>query len=507
MASSNKKVTVQFDTVANTTGANQATAAVDKVTKTVTASKVSMQGMGQVSTSASYQLQDFAVQVGMGTSAVKAFSQQAPQFLSTLAAAGVVTGPVALGLSAIAVAIPLITLAMKSMGGETESAADAAEKAATQLKALSEKASKADFSKLEQAATAMEDAAAATEAMKNDFPLTKKASEDFAISAIGNAEKLVIANNNIAAAMGLQVDAVLELEAAEERAAEKRRALAQQKIEEEQARLKAAEDEVARNQQKVADLEAQIAQWEASLAEKKARYAANLELQDRSKAAIANRMSVSGFGGEFGEVPTAAMDPEAYVASQDAANTAEKLLPKIESAIEQQRKDIGKLADGIDDLGSELERSKTRLTAVTNKAIDTKSAIETNIASLEASLNVDNYVAKSQLLVAKQKEVSAKIDETVKQVSTTTDAGKAAVAGLSAITANHQVTVDETLKANSDLRTVAALLASGLEKSNQSGITTLQTVNTLMMEITKLNAAVKAQNAQAVQNSTSGRSQ
>ena len=51
---------------------------------------------------AGYQIQDFAVQVGSGTDAVRAFSQQAPQLLSAFGLLGVAAG------TAVAVFAPLV---------------------------------------------------------------------------------------------------------------------------------------------------------------------------------------------------------------------------------------------------------------------------------------------------------------------------------------------------------------------------------------------------------------
>jgi hypothetical protein len=60
----------------------------------------------------SNQLQDFTVQVASGTSAVRAFSQQAPQLLT-------VFGPVGAAVGIAAATIPLLVAALKGMGGSS----------------------------------------------------------------------------------------------------------------------------------------------------------------------------------------------------------------------------------------------------------------------------------------------------------------------------------------------------------------------------------------------------
>jgi phage-related minor tail protein len=71
---------------------------------------------------AGYQIQDFAVQVGSGTDAVRAFSQQAPQLLSAFGLLGVAAG------TAVAVFAPLVK--------EFFNLGDASEEAASALKSF-----------------------------------------------------------------------------------------------------------------------------------------------------------------------------------------------------------------------------------------------------------------------------------------------------------------------------------------------------------------------------------
>lgn len=61
---------------------------------------LSKQAVGNIQ-NAAFQVQDFAVQVAAGTSAFRAFAQQAPQFLSVL-------GPIGVGLGVIAALMPLV---------------------------------------------------------------------------------------------------------------------------------------------------------------------------------------------------------------------------------------------------------------------------------------------------------------------------------------------------------------------------------------------------------------
>lgn len=119
----------------STTGAPGAAADVQKVgTKIEQLGKQTVTTTGQtknwgMATSAmSYQMQDFAVQVGSGTSALTDFAQQAPQLIGGLSMAGVMTGGVSIAMSALAVAIPIALFGGKALWSSFSSGADDARK-------------------------------------------------------------------------------------------------------------------------------------------------------------------------------------------------------------------------------------------------------------------------------------------------------------------------------------------------------------------------------------------
>ena len=80
---------------------------------------------------AAFQIQDFAVQVAAGTSAVRAFGQQAPQLLGGFGAVGAVIGAV------LAVALPL-GAAFLNLGTDAEEAGEATQKLAESVDRLQE---------------------------------------------------------------------------------------------------------------------------------------------------------------------------------------------------------------------------------------------------------------------------------------------------------------------------------------------------------------------------------
>lgn len=93
-----------------------------------------------------WQVGDFAVQVGAGTSAAQAFAQQAPQLLGAMGAWGALAGAgvavaVPLGAALLKVAMDTETLAEKldSLNDTTKAYTDAAEAAVEPISVLRQK--------------------------------------------------------------------------------------------------------------------------------------------------------------------------------------------------------------------------------------------------------------------------------------------------------------------------------------------------------------------------------
>ena len=136
----NRKVNITIETTANTSGAKQAEKAMDSLAQS--ANRVSTAGqaagkgasrVGQLAGQAGFQVQDFAVQVGAGTSALTAFSQQAPQLLGAFGPGGAIIGAI-VAVGAIAAKVFL------GMGDNAEEAGKRATEAGEKMLEAFEKA-------------------------------------------------------------------------------------------------------------------------------------------------------------------------------------------------------------------------------------------------------------------------------------------------------------------------------------------------------------------------------
>lgn len=122
MAESSSGYKIPIDVVMASTGGEKAVTDVAAVEKNLvqlgkaqeTGAK-SSRNLGMAANAVSYQMQDFSVQVGMGTSAVTAFAQQAPQLIDGLRMAGFMSGGFGLAMMGVAAALPIVSFGAKAL--------------------------------------------------------------------------------------------------------------------------------------------------------------------------------------------------------------------------------------------------------------------------------------------------------------------------------------------------------------------------------------------------------
>jgi hypothetical protein len=132
-------------------------------------------------TNTSYQLQDIAVQLSMGTRASTVFAQQLPQLASGFGAIGAVVGVLA------GVGIPALAFAFSAMGGETLTLEEKVEKLKDALDAYSEASEKATMTTSELKEKFGEGAAG----LKTTYELLQQIADEKAQEAIdGVAQSL-----------------------------------------------------------------------------------------------------------------------------------------------------------------------------------------------------------------------------------------------------------------------------------------------------------------------------
>jgi hypothetical protein len=140
-STSSRRATTEVRETGN--AANSASDKLDKFTTSSNAATTATAGVGKGASQAGrlvgqagFQIQDFAVQVGGGTSALTAFAQQAPQLLGAFGPAGAIAGAV-VAIGAIAAKV------FMGMGEDVKSTEEKAKELATEIKNIGAAAEKA----------------------------------------------------------------------------------------------------------------------------------------------------------------------------------------------------------------------------------------------------------------------------------------------------------------------------------------------------------------------------
>ena len=461
-----KKVNIDISTTANTAGATQAAAAMDKLQTSSTqaaAASTAAAGnvgkVGQVAAQAGYQVQDFATQVSMGTSAFTAFAQQAPQFLSIFGPGGALVG----ALVAVGAVATKVFLDMASNAKEAGQAAeDLAEKLTDAYKTQGGKEAQAAISAIERQSeltnilreSELDLIDVKNNRIKTEEDLAKK-QDDLTETAI-----------RYLAQIGQITNAEAALDELRKQAAERQKEAAIADIEagvqgeiSRYNNIKSQRDDLDRE---VADAEKRI----ASLQQQQQELTAKVNLARASDEFLIQR----------------GVEDEGFK-STAAANAEAKL-----AGIEKQLSDLFKFVDSAPDKIGELTATAFSQAAKVEQAVEgAKIEIEKIESEYKLSEKSQAITAASQQMSAAAQAISSEIEkfEPIGQVQ------EAAKAQLMQIVSDGQVTANEQQQVAASLSTLMGTLRAGQNTS----ITALQELirvnNELASKLGQANDAIK----------------
>jgi len=197
-----KNVDIRINTTADTQGAKQATTAMKgfdtatkQVNQTVNTTSANTGKMGSIAGQAGFQIQDFAVQVSGGTSALTAFSQQAPQFLGIFGPGGAIAGAL-VAVGAIAAKVFL------AMGDDAKSASEKAESMATAIEKISEAAGKLQSEETDYGRDAITQAIGLAKLLAEGFKQASDQEREFSQQAVDGVNRLRMAEIELRKARG-----------------------------------------------------------------------------------------------------------------------------------------------------------------------------------------------------------------------------------------------------------------------------------------------------------------
>jgi len=354
-----------------------------------------------------------------GTSAVRAFSQQAPQLLSAFGPWGVVAG------TAVAVAAPLIA-SLFQVGEAAEAAGVSVEEMTTAIEEANQRLIEGITGSLAQQLDEHVK-------LRTSIAETSAAERAAERSTLDNDELIRQSKNRITEALGFQIDKYKEIEELAAAEAAKRKlqtaqAIAVEKESFEKARLarEDAQAAVATERQKMAEL---LQQQEKASAELAILLAKRAELQ---KTVDARPPFYS---------PDAVGKADADRAQRQIDNPI--FATRIQE-LQDQVNQIGESLAGFEGQTGTLRDLNVRLQEKINSEVEAKQVMETNITRLEQEQATKDFAARAKTVADKQEQQAKDLTEAVTQIETTTQAGEAAKQTIQQAAADGKITADES---------------------------------------------------------------
>lgn len=496
---SDRTVKIGIETTANTSGAEQAIKAIDKVgdeasqtereigglevqtrkverelartgnTSEGVASKMGGRLKGSIQ-SAGFQIQDFAVQVGGGTSAMTAFGQQAPQFLGAFGPAGSIAGAIiAIG----AVAFNVFT----KMGDDAGTANEGLEKLDDTIEKIAKNKTDELNQEFKDTADAFDLAARKALALKTGIDEIRKAENKLSLTKLDvraqERETATTKANAKAVAEGKAPDTLRVANDANLRTTEKAQELARQGVASEAIKVRTAQEAT---QLKAAELKA------AEAAQEKA---VSLLAAERERLTVMREQKEILEKEAKQPLPTVIGDPtsqdiEDFRKVQNARKAAQKKLDDPTARSEQAV---------VEANISNLEKKTTGQDAELNKKVSDLGvellAAQTNVTNLIRAAKINNQTASLELggtQAGAQEKLSGAADQKQKQAgeftATQIDQGLAGVEGQLGEVANLP-------PVRKMIDRVKELAADGIQGGEQNEVTTL--VGQLVAKIKKPN--------------------
>lgn len=412
-----------------------------------------------------FQVQDFAVQVGGGTSALTAFAQQGSQLLGIFGPGGAVAGAL-LAIGAIGVR------AFSSMREEATKfnidVETAANNAASNAADSFQESLDAINQSIEQAA-----------ALSQGYDQTRESAVRYATSSLENSEKIRQAEQLIAEALGRQVNLRAQLAAQQEEDAQKRAIQAQAEIDSQNRRLELAQQELSRLQTKgekfdslradvLFELNASIQRLESIRAERR-------ELEELAKFDFSSNMFDSEISPDMATARRATQARDAQRRLADPAEAEARALQEsgLSGLIDQFRAQLNTLDGTIAGVGTEIAQANTNLQ-------DTAGSVSTEIARIQEAAGTSEILAQAQAATALTKQTGDQAIAELQQILSVAEPANASQKQARDLIA--QAIADSRVTAQ-EATTIAAnlpILAQSISATNQQSLTQVNTLINLM---------------------------
>lgn len=439
---------------------------------------------GPVIQGTSYQLQDFVVQVGAGTSALQAMGQQAPQLLSLFGPGGAVAG-LLVGIGAMAAnAMLQAKNAAKNATEEVDAASEKIRKAAVEaIQAMQNE----DEMILERIA----EASKAAESLLKSYQDVAAAQQATAIINEDAHQKMLTFQYALAEALGIQVDEMQKIEAF--RAAEQKRQelMAAKTIQQESAKVTLAWQEVEAKKQAADQAERAYQRTKAEIEERK-----KDQLELRQRIADMQSAAVPKITETSTTVPGLSVPSTIRTETNQAERVAaqqwlEDNLGETQARIDRLQSQIVELAKSIDpNEGSAAEARRTTreaLIAATQAFNEQQAITNETIAQIQSQIAADTSVRDIKAVGEQQKALADQVKEVIASgITPQTQAQADALATLKRVASDNQVIATETAETTAALNALSPILNgnfSSLNATSRKLIADMEAMNRRLKEL------------------------
>jgi len=481
-----KQVNIDIKTKADTSGADKASDSIKGIGKASTASQKEAEkasnrmaySIGNVAN----QAQDVAVQFESGTSALRIFTQQAPQIASAFGPYGAIGGALlALGVVALKT--------FSDIGGHIKTAEERATELADAISGVIDIAKDLSKAEIDFALSSIKASTEQANLLAIAFDNSEKSAANFATKSLANFEKVRLALVELAKLNGKQVDSVDEVKAKESAASAARLNQANLDIEAQNKRAESANQTVqlaGQELQSVAQLSSRK-QSELGLEEEKlnklrqqkAEIEAQSKLLDELEGNALKSGDLVGFGVQkFLNRDSRAQIQQRQEGVQGNIQISESRIAELEKAIQQG----GTITNAV-------IAAAQKLTEATIKQNDVLNSVSTEIQSIQQSFNAEEIKAKIDTAKEESKAVATDINKFIDELKPTNETQKAAVAGLQGTVGDLNIQANETLATAAGLNALARSLPAA-ETAKQA------TINELLAKVQQLQSDLNATNNQ-----------
>ena len=370
----------------------------EKIGATATETHGKLSKTGYIVNQASMQVGDFAQQVTGGTSALRAFSQQAPQLIGTFTSMGLVTGGVGMALMGVAVALPIVTAAGSAFVDWMDAGSTKAMKLSEDVGDLGGEIAKIQTNHLDKFKEDLETSKAIAKNLKTDMSGLRQAESESAQAIITNAGKMAAAEEKINVILGVRFDQFRQIKEANDLARAQR-----------EKDLADAQKQAADDRKKKAD---ELATLKKELEETKAAYTKEQEAmkrrQDRIGPMQENRAKqekamTEDKPGFFDYVS----DPVYAIAAQEKTDVAESEYKRLDNTLAGEHKGAEANKKALDQMANSIKVLESDINGRVKQMATDSQAAEISLDTLVKTQETSKVVELADTAQKYQEKVTA----------------------------------------------------------------------------------------------------